>query len=377
MLNDAPLAIGLSETLLRDPRTRDGLDGIGVYTIAMRDHLAQLPATRIVPFVMGRVPAADLPPGGFRYPGPSRLGPALSIVPWRSAALARRVDVLFVTDYRVPVACSVPVCATLHDAIPLSHPQWANARHRRLKNFVMRRAAANADHVIAISQAMVGEIVRHYRVPEARISVVPSGVDACWYEREPAPVLAAVARRYGLPRTFFLFVGTLQPRKNVERLVDAHAALPSALRARWPLVIAGRAGWGVDGLVARLRAAGSDGDVRWLERVPEADLRPLYQCAGALAFPSLYEGFGLPVVEAFASGLPVLTSNVTSLPEIAGDAALLVDPCDDAALTAGLRSIAEDEALRASLRERGLARARRFDWNTTAKHAREVLRALA
>jgi glycosyltransferase involved in cell wall biosynthesis len=269
------------------------------------------------------------------------------------------------------------VVATLHDAIPLAHPEWANPKHRALKNRVMRTAARWADCIITVSQAMVPIIVEHFRIPLERISVVHNGVDDVWFEPVPSELRAKVRSRHGVAPGFFLTVGTLQPRKNIGRLLEAYRALPNSVRKQHPLVIVGRASWGVNDLIPTLRAAEAAGDVRWLDYVSDEELRALFHSAHAFVFPSLYEGFGLPVLEAFASGIPVVTSNVSSLPEVAGDAALLVDPLDIDALRDGMLRVTEDIALRARLVAAGSLRATQFTWRACAQQVLAVYRTVA
>jgi glycosyltransferase involved in cell wall biosynthesis len=376
----SPLRIGLSATLLCDPRARRALDGIGVYTEAIYAHLRQQPGVAVTPVVMGPVGSRHMPENAMRYPGPSRIDASLSVVRW-SAALTgpggrERLNVYFATDYRVPLNAALPVCATFHDAIPLSHPEWANPRLRGLKNVMLRRAARAATRIIAISEAMVPEIVEHYDVPAERITVVPNGVGTSWFEREKPEALRELRFRYDLAKHYFLFVGTLQPRKNVERILEAYASLPEAVRRHYQLVIAGKQGWRAQPLVGKLQALQAAGRVRWLQRVPETDLRTLYQAASAFVFPSLYEGFGLPVLEAFASGVPVITSNVTSLPEVAGDAALLVDPLRVDAIAEAMSRLAGDASLGDRLVHLGRTRARLFTWENAVQQTIAVMREL-
>jgi alpha-1,3-rhamnosyl/mannosyltransferase len=291
-------------------------------------------------------------------------------------ALEAVADVYFATDQRVPRLRRIPVCATIHDAIPLRHPEWANPRLRGLKNLLLKQSFGWAERVLVLARATIAEVVEHYHVPESRIAVTPLGVDDAWFVAPAADALAATLRRYGLARGYLLFVGTLQPRKNVERVIEAYGRLPPALRASFDLVVVGKLGWSAAPIVAKLRERTGEG-VRWLERVPDTDLRMLYRGAAGFVFPSLYEGFGLPVLEAFASGLPVVTSNVTSLPEVAGDAALLVDPLDIDAITQAVTRILEDRALADSLRTKGVARARGFTWEACAAKTAAVLRQMA
>jgi alpha-1,3-rhamnosyl/mannosyltransferase len=377
----APLKIGLSATLLYDPQSRGTLDGIGVYTEAMYAHLGRQPGVEVTPVVMGRIGRRHMPGNATRYPGPARIDAAFSFVRW-SAALTEPgdrepLDVYFATDYRVPLNPALPVCATFHDAIPLSHPEWANPRLRGLKNVLLRRAARAATRIIAISEAMVPQIVEHYGVPQERVTVVPNGVGPAWFEREEPKVLRELRSRYDLAERYLLFVGTLQPRKNVERILAAYASLPESIRRDYQLVIAGKEGWRAAPLVSELQSLQAAGRVRWLERVPETDLRALYQAASVFVFPSLYEGFGLPVLEAFASGVPVITSNVTSLPEVAGDAALLVDPMRVDAIAEAMRRVVEDPSLRDRLVDLGRTRARLFTWENCARQTLAVMRELA
>jgi alpha-1,3-rhamnosyl/mannosyltransferase len=166
-------------------------------------------------------------------------------------------------------------------------------------------------------------------------------------------------------RGYLLSVSTLEPRKNLAGLVAAYARLPSALQRCFPLVLVGAPGWGDALATADTRSLLRAGHLRRLGYVPDAELPRLYAGAAALAMPSLYEGFGLPVLEAMASGIPVLTANRAAMPEVAGDAAVLVDPEDDDALRDGLHRLLDDVQLREMLRERGIARAKRFTWEQT------------
>lgn len=236
------------------------------------------------------------------------------------------VDIFHVTDYRVvPMRC--PVVATLYDAIPMVFPEMANPRFRRFKNFVMRKAAGFADHVIAISQYSVPELVEHFGVPESRISVVYCGVGSEWRLPVPDADWQETLSRRGLQAGYYLFVGILQPRKNLERVLLAHDSLPGHLRRECPVVVVGKAGWRCEELLQKLMAKVALGEAHWFNDVHGlSELRHLYAGAGVFVFPSLYEGFGLPVLEAFASGVPVVTSNTTSLPEVSSGVGFEVDP---------------------------------------------------
>lgn len=272
------------------------------------------------------------------------------------------VDIFHVTDYRaVPMRC--PVVATLYDAIPMVFPEMANPRFRRFKNFVLRKAAGFANHVIAISQYSVPELVEHFGVPESRISVVYCGVGGEWR----SPVLDAdwqetLARR-GLQAGYYLFVGILQPRKNLERVLLAHDSLPPDLRKERPLVVVGKAGWRCEELLPKLTAKVALGEAHWFNDVHGlGELRHLYAGAGVFVFPSLYEGFGLPVLEAFASGVPVVTSNTTSLPEVSAGVGFEVDPAsvDEIAFAMQQALLAEERAWRIPA---GRRRAEEMSWD--------------
>ncbi|MFS8084056.1 MAG: glycosyltransferase family 4 protein [Acidobacteriota bacterium] len=381
-VNDAPnLRIGLSVRTLCNPDFEGQLDGIGVYT---RHLWQQLDASRrvdvhpIVGFGRRYEELASTYSRGFAFPLNYGASGALSIVskaPFPGARLlSQSIDVFHATDYWIPKLAGVPVVATLHDAIPLSHPEWATPQHRAAKNFLMRAAVHWADAIITVSATMVPEIVDQFRVPPERITVIHNGVDDEWFRRIPAEMQRTMLARHGLAPGYFLTVGTLQPRKNLARLFAAYRALPARIRREHPLVIVGRMGWGVDDLLPAIRVAQATGEVFWLDYVPDAELRAIFQGARALVFPSLYEGFGMPVVEAFASGVPVLTSTVSALPEVAGDAALQVDPLEVEAIREAMLRLAEDSALCARLVAAGALRARRFSWQNCAEQVAKVYR---
>ncbi len=381
MIANSRLRIGISTTLLVGAEMRLQPDGIGTYTRELAAAYALRGDVTSVPVVMGPRAARQAPAGAIILPDRPNVSVALSLATgadFRGARrLAERVDVYHATDLYIPRLRRTSVCATLFDAIPLRRPEWANPRLRRTKNWALRKTVQWADHVIAISAAMVPELVEYYEIDAARITVTSPGVDARWFDVESASRIAAMRARYALDPDYLLFVGTLQPRKNIERILAAFERMPAQITAGRQLVIAGKAGWRTDDLVATLRRVEGAGRVRWLDYVDADDLRALYQGAAAFVFPSLYEGFGLPVLEAFASGTPVITSNTTSLPEVAGDAALLVDPLDVDALAAAMASIVEDTALAGRLRAAGQMRARAFTWARCAEETTAVLRSLA
>ncbi len=287
---------------------------------------------------------------------------------WELLAARPRPDVLFVPAHVLPLAHPLPSVVTVHDLgyhhFPHAHP----ARQRRYLDWSTRRAARAATHLFADSLATARDLNTIYDVPASKITVVYPGRDESLHRVDPAEVRA----RYDLPGDYVLHVGTLQPRKNLLRLIEAVADVRKAHPAL-TLVLAGRPGWLAAPILAVARAQPW---VRLLDYVPDADLAALYSGARVFAFPSLYEGFGFPVLEAMACGVPVVCANTSSLPELAGDATLTVDPLDTAALVAALRRVLTGPALRAELVERGYQQIERFTWARAAEAALAVLRAV-
>ena len=369
------LRVAVGTTVLERGIRSSGVDGIGHYTQELLTRFVPNAELQVQPFVFGSSSMHGIGLQPYRLPSFKA-----SALPWLLFGqsflgfekLSERVDLIHATDHLIPKCSRVPVIATIMDAIPLAHPEWLKSRFGGIKNHLWKKSAGFADHIITISDYSKIDLIRYFGLHENKISVIPLGVDERWFVKPDADQLNKVRQQYQLPANFFLFVGTLQPRKNVAKLIDAHRRLPVSTREAFPLVIVGRLGWDSEDTVERLRV--EDPWVRWLRYVPNEDLPGILRCAFALVFPSLYEGFGLPLLEAFASELPVITSNSTSLPEVAGDAAILIEPENIDSISNAMLALTEDSAKAQQLRDRGLLRAKSFTWNKTAMATLEIYR---
>lgn len=275
-----------------------------------------------------------------------------------------RLDVFHSPDFIPPSGGAARRVITVHDLTFLAHPEWMNDDGRRYYGGQIATAAAQADAIACISRHTHDDLLGRLPVSPEKVATTPLAASARYTATPDAARVSATLARYDLSPGYVLFVGTLEPRKNVETLLRAHEPFARADGADIPLVLVGEPGWLVDGLRAVVERAGRR--VRRLGRVPADDLVCLYRSAGVLAMPSITEGFGLPVVEAMQAGCPVVCSTGGALPVTAGDAALLVEPLDVERWTAALRSVLRDPALAQSLRARGRERAAQFSWGATA-----------
>jgi glycosyltransferase involved in cell wall biosynthesis len=287
-----------------------------------------------------------------------------------------RFDVLFAPNFVPPPTATRRLVITVHDLAFRRFPETAPLATRRwLKR--LDRAVRQAAEVITPSEATRADLLDLYPVEADRVTVIGHGVDHDVFRPASDEEVARVRRRYGIDGPYLLFVGGLEPRKNLASLLRAYAGLPDDLRPA--LVLAGASvPWNPEGRSAvdeelqRLEPDVRRG-VTLTGYVSDPDRAPLYTGAEALAFPSRYEGFGFPVLEAMACGTPVVTSDVSSLPEVAGGDAILVDPTDVGSISAGLRRVLADDGLARRLRAAGPPRAARFTWDEAARRTAEVL----
>jgi glycosyltransferase involved in cell wall biosynthesis len=373
--------------------------GVGRYVRALATHLpGQAAADRgAVEFLVARHPddrlaAAGLPPAADRSPGAPDPADGAGLAPaatrrlgWPGRLLTRawvslrrpglpgglleELDLVHATSAAVPPVRGRPLVATVHDLAFRHYPDAYPPAGRRYHERSARIVAAEAARVLVPSEATARDLAELYGVDRGRVAITPLGVEV---PADPDRAGAGrLLRDLGVRGPFLLAVGTLEPRKNLPRLLDAFGQVAGELPDHW-LVVVGPVGWG-----PRLRPTWDSVRVKLAGPVGDRLLHALYQAADGLAYPSLYEGFGLPVLEAMANGIPVLTSDRSSLPEVAGDAALLVDPLDREAIAAGLVRLAGDAELRGRLVEAGRRRAAGFSWRATAAATWAVYREVA
>ena len=348
-----------------------GRTGVGYYTEHLLQHLArEVESTGDEIVVLSNkaidterpLPAHVRVHDGHRFP--VRIG-------WMQMRAARaldavRPDVAHFTNGMIPIGSPVSTIVTVHDMSLRLYPQCHPLRRLLLNRPLMHVAIRQAASIVTVSDSARSDLLRLHGVAADRVSVVHEAASPSFRPITDRAELDRVRATYQLPPRFVLYVGTIEPRKNLSRLVEAFADA----RARGiphHLVCVGPYGWSSRDLAGRVERLGLNDSVHFTGYAKFEDLPAIYNLADLFVFPSLYEGFGLPVVEAMASALPVITSNTSSLGEIAGDGAMTIDPTNTDALADAIARLAVDEELRRDIGRRGLLRSRVFSWTQTAK----------
>ncbi len=336
-------------------------------SIAAGDETLQLTALRTVP---------DLPEDGVHThasPLPLYFPPAR--IAWEQLVLPGllhhlHADLVHGLVNVLPLASNKPGVVTVHDLSFLHLPQYFHPSKRLYLTVLCRASVHRAARIIAVSAQTAKDVVEHFGVSPEKIAMVHNGVDARFSPGDPSDV-AAFRAANELPERFFLYLGTLEPRKNLETLLRAYATWRTITNddsSNVQLVIAGGKGWYYESVFALVNELGLQECVRFPGFVPHAELPYWYRAALGVVYPSVFEGFGLPVLEAMACGTPVLCSNIPALREVAGDAAITAPPHDIDGWVAGMTLLAGQARLRSELRDRGLRRAAGFTWDATARH---------
>jgi len=297
-------------------------------------------------------------------------------VPW--VLRREKPDLFHAPHYVLPAGVPCRSVVTIHDCIHLMFPQYLpNRMAYAYARASMWAAARRSDCILTVSEASKRDILHFFNVPPEKIVVVYNAIDDHFWATPPDEDVARVRERYQLDHQFVLYVGNIKPHKNLVRLIESFAEFRQTGFDDVKLLIIGDEISKLPALRRAVHRHKLHKHVRFLGYVSEQTLAILYRLAAVFVFPSLYEGFGLPPLEAMASGTPVVTSNVSSLPEVAGDAAVLVDPYDTDSIVDGLRRVVGDPGLAADLRARGLLRAREFSWERSVERTLQVYRDIA
>lgn len=305
---------------------------------------------------------------GYKIVGPKKFWTQIGL-PFNLYFNKPRPDVFFSPTHYAPRFCPVPTVVSVMDLSYIFYPEMFNKKDLyQLKSWT-QYSVEKAKKVLTISNASRNDIIKQYKLDQKKVVVTHLGLKPTEGKND-----MGVDKKYGIDGEYILFVGTLQPRKNIIRLIEAFSKLNEK---KIELVIAGKKGWMFDEILETPEKLGIKDKVKFLEFVPNEDLPSLYSKALCFVLPSLYEGFGLPVLEAMANKCPVITSNVSSLPEAGGDAALYVDPENVGDIVAKMEKVISDGKLREQMIKKGLEQVKKFSWEKTAKETLSVLEEIA
>jgi glycosyltransferase involved in cell wall biosynthesis len=298
---------------------------------------------------------------------------------WLNARLpfslrSERIDVLHSPSYTLPLWPRTRTVVTIHDIIYRLHPHWFSPRRRLYYSRLVGASAHRADRIITVSHTSKQDIVRGYHIPPENIGVTYLAADPNYRPEEDPKVLGRIRDRFTGGTEFILHVGALQRRRNIDMLLDVLAELKREGGLSFSLLLVGKNLWPRSSPRAAAAKLGIGDSVIYRPFVPEEDMAALYSAARFLVYPSNYEGFGLPVIEAMACGTPVIASNVSAIPEVTGDAAILLDPTDPEPWKRAIRELNEDADLRTKLSAAGLERSRLFSWERTARDTLAIYR---
>jgi glycosyltransferase involved in cell wall biosynthesis len=291
--------------------------------------------------------------------------------------LIGRVEVFHGPSYYIPRCRRCAAVVTIHDLIAFRRPDLLTHKMVLTGQKTIEASARRYDMVITVSNYAKEDIVDFFKIPEHRVKVIYNGVCPAFHPIKDKAGIEKITAKYGITAPYLLFVGKVEPKKNLKTLVQASVRLRNTTEHKYPLLIVGEKAWDFQSVWSVVRQLHAEDTTIFAGVVPDEDLPYLYNGAELFLFPSLFEGFGLPVIEAMACGTPVVTSNQTSIPEIAADAALLVDPLNVEALASAMADALSNPSLRAQLIVKGLERAREFSWEKTARETLALYQELA
>lgn len=284
--------------------------------------------------------------------------------------ILNKVDILFAPSLSAPVFSGVRCVVVIHDMVAF----YFGSRYGKLRKCYIRLLTRclleKAERIVTVSQHSMNDIAKHSKKSVSKLSVVYEGVEDKFRVIDDPSVLMCCREKYKLPERFVLYVGMLEPGKNIYRLIRAYSGIYKTIREK--LVIAGKKGWAYSEIFELVKELGIEKEVLFTGYVDDKDLPALFNCASVFVYPSLYEGFGLPCLEAMACGVPVITSGVTSLPEVVGDAAVLVDPQNEESIALAIKELVGSEHLREEKQKKGFERIKMFSWEKSTQKLLQV-----
>jgi len=348
-----------------------GIDGIGIYCQELLKHYQELPQSfTLTPFSFG---AEFNDPQLIQLPSyPKHLLAAyLGINHAQMNQAFGNIDLIHATDLLVPKLKGNKIIATIMDVIPVSHPEFTQSKISSLKGIIWKNVTRQVKHIITCSEYSKTEISHHFDYPLDQISVIPLGVDEDYFVRKSQEDISEVKLQLGIPNQYFLYICTIQPRKNIVRLIEAHRLFFKDKPHKIPLVIAGKFSWDDGNIMSTIHEAQADGRCIWVNYVSDHEKKCLLQGSSGVSFASLYEGFGLPILEALASEVPIFASKTSSIPEVGGDCVEYIDPNSLESMQHGFEYLLKFKDSGHTVKS-GVDRAKQYSWKNTALQTLQI-----